>query len=382
MADEIEDIASATQPESASQGDQIGRLEDLTSQATLQYSKKNYDAAAELYAHATELQAELNGEMSPKNADLLYAYGRCLYHVAVRKSDVLGSKVAGEKPSDKEKGKQGAPQKEASANSQGKPVPPRNGAVEGSSANGNKQEEEGKVDDTSRPYFQFTGDENFDESEEDEDAQGDENGDEDEQEDDEDDFANAFEVLDMARVLLLQQIEEDKIIAGESEKTEEPKNLRQMQERLADTYDLQAEISLEGERFPAAIVDLRSALEWKTRLFPPESSLLAETHYKLSLALEFSSISQPRNKKGEIDEGKEPIVDFDMREEAAKEMEAAIASCKLRISKETCLPNQEGSTQVPEASRDVEDVKEMVMEMAQRVRAASVLHNAPADMAI
>jgi hypothetical protein len=48
------------------------RLVDLTAQATLKYSIKDYSAAAELYSEATELQAELYGEMSSKNADLLY----------------------------------------------------------------------------------------------------------------------------------------------------------------------------------------------------------------------------------------------------------------------------------------------------------------------
>ena len=76
---------------------QLALLDDLKAQATLKYSVKDYDVAAELYSQATELQAELNGEMSAQNADLLYAYGRCLYHFAVKNSDVLGSKVAGEK---------------------------------------------------------------------------------------------------------------------------------------------------------------------------------------------------------------------------------------------------------------------------------------------
>lgn len=79
---------------------QLAQLDDLKAQAQLKYSVKDYDAAAELYSQATELQAELNGEMSSKNAELLYNYGKCLYHVAVKNSDVLGSKVAGEKRDD------------------------------------------------------------------------------------------------------------------------------------------------------------------------------------------------------------------------------------------------------------------------------------------
>ena len=90
---------------------QLAQLDDLKAQATLKYAVKDYNAAAELYSEATELQAELNGEMSSRNAELLYNYGRCLYHVAVKNSDVLGSKVAGEKREDgpgRRKGKKGA----------------------------------------------------------------------------------------------------------------------------------------------------------------------------------------------------------------------------------------------------------------------------------
>ena len=79
---------------------QLAQLDDLNAQATLKYSVKDYDAAAELYSEATELQAELNGEMSSLNAELLYKYGRCLYHVAVKNSDVLGLKVTGAKRED------------------------------------------------------------------------------------------------------------------------------------------------------------------------------------------------------------------------------------------------------------------------------------------
>lgn len=72
------------------------KLNSLLASATQQYSLKNYSAAAEFFSEAAEIQDEINGEMNVENADLLYQYGRCLYHVAVAKSDVLGGKVAGE----------------------------------------------------------------------------------------------------------------------------------------------------------------------------------------------------------------------------------------------------------------------------------------------
>ena len=101
MADKVGSATTKIPPiPSRETAARFAQFDDLKAQATLKYSVKDYDAAAELYSQATELQAELNGEMSAKNADLLYAYGRCLYHVAVKNSDVLGSKVAGERQED------------------------------------------------------------------------------------------------------------------------------------------------------------------------------------------------------------------------------------------------------------------------------------------
>lgn len=75
----------------------LAQLDHLRAQGTLKYNVKDYDAAADFFSQATELQAEVNGEMASQNADLLYDYGRCLFHVAVANNDILGSRVAGEK---------------------------------------------------------------------------------------------------------------------------------------------------------------------------------------------------------------------------------------------------------------------------------------------
>lgn len=355
-------------------------LDDLIAQATLKYSIKDYDAAAEFYSQATELQAELKGEMEAGNADLLYAYGRCLFHAAVRNSDVLGSKVAGEKqqagshPPRKTSKKNDGVTLDASVvvgageyETTGSDVE----AKDASSSSGGGKARDGK------PYFQFTGDENFETSEDEADAQ-DPGGEAEEEADKEDDFANAFEVLDLARILLLKRLQEEKATKrGKMQmETGQLDIIRQMEERLADTYDLQAEISLEGERFSNAVVDLRAALELKTKLFPEESSLVAEAHYKLSLALEFSSVTQEQTEGAAADVEKEALIDEAMREEAATEMEAAIASCKLRISKEEDKSHMQGTTtelanrEVTKAGfkqHEVDEVKEMVADMEQRV---------------
>ena len=359
------------------------QLEAFTAEATLKYSIKDYEAAAELYSQATELQAQINGELSSENANLLYAYGRCLYHLALRNSDVLGSKVAGEK---REEGSKGAGNKKQLTKSNATTV------VDGETRIAEEEvtkivEEKDDVDDAKneataerKPLFQFTGDENFDSDQDEDDANVE--GENEAGGDEEDDFANAYEVLDLARILLLKKIEELRTSEealeekGKGKATQDPQDLQQLKERLADTHDLQAEICLEGERFPTAVTDLRAALALKEELFPPSSSLIAEAHYKLSLALEFSSVTAQKDPNDETYSAKHAQVDEAMREDAANEMKAAISSCKLRIKKEEgqlrkSSPTNDGDT-IPKVTKtSIEEVKEMVKEMEQRVREAT-----------
>ncbi|KAF2457472.1 hypothetical protein BDY21DRAFT_285475 [Lineolata rhizophorae] len=389
MADETSAPPTAAVAQTEAAGDtmelQHQRLVELTAAANKQYSLKNYNAAADMFSEATELQAELNGEMAAANAELLYQYGRCLYHVAVSKSDVLGGKVAGEK---KKEGKKGVTNGEgssrtaaAAAEAEAQTVEPveKKAAEEVVEAATTKSEEKP----ASKPFFQFNGDENWD-TDEDEEAEGGEDG----QDEDEDDFATAYEILDIARVLLTRQLEEaladagmeqsagkdkGKAAAGEapSEQQSYPQHEFKIRERLADTHDLQAEISLENERFGDAITDSRSALELKKLLFPPESSLLAEAHYKLSLALEFASVTSVRGEQGEEgaeSQGEEAKVDEDMRGEAAKEMEAAIESCRLRVKKEESFLEGLEEAKRTEKEASIKDVKEMIEDMQNRLQ--------------
>ena len=343
-------------------------LESLLAQATAHYAQKNYKTAAELYSRATELQAEANGEMSTQNADLLYLYGRCLYHVAVEKSDVLGSKVASEKrePSSSVPEAGSSDKKSNGAAAEDRAAEEVVAAVATESSHSTVAEKKSSED---KPYFQFTGDENFESDDEEEAAratEGDEAGEED------DDFSNAFEILDLARVLLQRKLEElEAEDGGKGKEAGEIDAMRQLKERLADTHDLQAEISLEGEQFQNAVNDLRAALALKQELHPADSSLVAEMHFKLSLALEFSSVTEPKDANGEVDQSKVAHVDEALREEAAQEMEAAIASCRARIGKEEKILAAGGANDNEAKSeitrKSIDEVGEMVQDMEQRV---------------
>lgn len=344
--------------EATSIEDKRAQLNDLIDRAAAKDATKDHNSASELYSQATELQAELNGEMSPENADLLYSYGKSLYNVAVSKSDVLGSKVAGEPQA------QNAPA--ASAQSAGSTSASENLVKDAISSAMTKNATSAKEQNTrteasqSKPYFQFTGDENFVDSDSEEEENG-EAGDE----EDEDDFANAFEVLDLARILYLKKLEAaEEDSKGKGKTTELSADLKYIKERLADTYDLQAEISLEGERFSDAVTDLRTALDLRYTLFPFEDASVAECHYKLSLALEFASVQQD----GEDEEKK--TIDEEMRKEAATQMERAIESCKVRMAQETEKLEADKTMdedKVTATKRKVANVKEIIADMEQRV---------------
>lgn len=344
--------------------DKRAQLNDLITRAAAKDATKDHNLASELYSQATEIQAELNGELSPENADLLYSYGKSLYNVAVSRSDVLGSKVAGEP--------QGEPSKPSGpiASSTGSAQTGENLVKDAISKGMAKDSTSAKEETTrpeetqSKPFFQFTGDENFVDSDSDEEDGG-EAGDE--EEEDEDDFANAFEVLDLARILYIKKLEmteDNSDTKGKS--TELPGDIKHIKERLADTHDLQAEISLEAERFSDAVADLRTALDMRYSLFPFEDPSVAECHYKLSLALEFASIQQQDD---ENDEGPK-TVDEEMRKEAATQMERAIESCRVRMDQEEKkLANEKDMDEdkVTATKRKIANVKEIVGDMEQRV---------------
>lgn len=336
------------------------RLDQITKRAAAKAAIKDFNAAAELYSEATELQAELNGELSPDNADLLFAYGKALYNVAVSKSDVLGSKVTEQpKPQSSSTPAREATQTERpSAGGSSIQNPISSGLAQKEAEENEKSQSEG----LQKPYFQFTGDEAFDDADSEEEGDGAAGDGE-----DEDDFANAFEVLDLARVLYLKRLDAMEETQNKGKSTAMTPELRLIKERLADTHDLQAEISLEGERFVDAITDLRKTLELRQSLFSFEDSFIAESHYKLSLALEFASANKQNEENGEADNN----VDEAMRKEAISQMESAIESCKIRVTQEQRKLDDNSSTmdedKISAENLRIADVKDMMAEMEQRV---------------
>ncbi|KAL6921834.1 hypothetical protein ACHAPO_010058 [Fusarium lateritium] len=343
-------------------------LADLSAKGAALYAHRNYEEAAEVFSRASILQAELNGETSPDNAEILFHYGRSLFKVGQSKSDVLGGTAAPEK----KKKKSAETKHKKPAEAKAEKVTQEGVEIVAEQKEAEKKSEDIKGD--KKALFQFTGDENFDESDEEEDAEGEE----DEEEDD--DLATAFEILDLARVCYVKRLEAlEKEEQDESGKGKEVADgdspvMRHVRERLADTHDALSEISLENERYPNAIEDGRTSLKYKLELYPEESEIIAEAHYKLSLALEFASVTTPGDdganaKREEMDQG--------LRDEAVKEMELAIKSSKLKLqNKEVELATMASPEDNELARKSIQEMKEVISDMEQRL---VDLRNDPVD---
>ena len=354
------------------------RLADLTAKATAQYALKHYNEAAELYSQATEIQAELNGDMAIENADLLYAYGKCLFFLAQQTSSVLGNDAAQaqlsarkeKKPAKKRKIK---PQTNGKSSTSKVELKENGGETTAKVADVVPEADVKPVTrpDPDKPYFQIEGDEGDWTSDEDEEEP--EQQPEAEDEEEQDDFADSYEFLDIARVLYLkklEQTEQSTLEASDKGKYIPSIDLdpavKEIKTRIADIHDLQAEVQLEGEKYGAAVEDLQKYLALREELEPPESSLLAEGHYKLSLALEFNSQSQQRDQDG--NPVGDIVIDWNIRNEAISQQEKAIESCKLRIAKETAaMEALEAGEAKDKAMANIEDVQDMVVEMEQRL---------------
>lgn len=149
-------------------------LADLSAKGTALYAHKSYEDAAEIFSEASVLQAEINGEMAPENAEILFHYGRSLFRVGQSKSDVLGGTAGGDKTTGAapKKTKQSASTK--SAKTDAEKVTQEGVALVAEKKEGETiQDAAAKKDSTgaptaNKPLFQFTGDENFDESDEEE----------------------------------------------------------------------------------------------------------------------------------------------------------------------------------------------------------------------
>ncbi|KAF9318331.1 hypothetical protein BG003_011430 [Podila horticola] len=288
-------------------------IQELTDAGSKAFVFQDYELAVEKFGLASEMLGQVYGEMSPKNADTLFLYGKALLEYAIQQSSVLGGVT--EKKSEKEL--QAV-------------VDAVTGGASGSSSAPNSSR------------FVFEGDDDDDEEEEEEEngegaagapAEGGEEG----AQDDNDDFAVAWDVLDLARVLYHKIGTEEALL------------------KLGDVHMALGDVSLESENFEQAVADFREALLVKEARLEADDRQLAEAHYKLALALEFSPAEANK---------------------ASEHITKAIGVLKLRIEKlNGLLGSGKGKARANDASesetqmaKELLELHEFVGEMEQKIQ--------------
>ncbi len=108
-----------------------------------------------------------------------------------------------------------------------------------------------------------------------------------------------------------------------------------------------------------AINDADIALTYKNDLYPKESEIVAEAHYKLSLALEYASAPGSTY---------EPEQSGKLREQAGDEMALAIESSELKLqNKEVELASVHSPDDNEVTRKQIVELKDIIVEMKQRV---------------
>jgi HAT1-interacting factor 1 len=124
------------------------------------------------------------------------------------------------------------------------------------------------------------------------------------------------------------------------------------------------------QRYPLAINDARASLKYKTELYPEESEIRAEAHFKLSLALEFASVTSDEETKDDAPK----TVDQSLRDEAAVELEKAIVSTKLKLqNEEVNLATLHAPEENEDSRKKIAEVRDIIADMEQRVSSYPLL---------
>jgi len=125
------------------------------------------------------------------------------------------------------------------------------------------------------------------------DAESEEKEDAKEVEEDEEDPSNlqlAWEILELAKTILVKQADSIKIVNSEDDKDAEEKTKLKddVEKKVSDTFQTLGELSIENENYPQAIEDLETCLKRRQNMMPDDSRCIAETHYQLGVAQGFN----------------------------------------------------------------------------------------------
>jgi len=323
-----------------------GTQDDLTAAAQHMASGKrhmlvrDYNAAVESFAQGVELMGRVYGETAAECSEAYFYYGKGLLEVARLERGVI------------EGGEEDEDEADESADS-----------VDGEQEEEKEREDQAAGEDDKKEGDHMKGKEG-DEKTEEEEAEPKEDGnesiasndegpsqdkdakdkDETEQEEEEDpsSLQLAWEILELAKICFQKQ--------SDALDAQDPKRLN-VELRLAETYQMLGEASIENENYQQAVDDLMSCLRRRQELLPEDSRSIAETHYQLGVANGFH-------------------LQFD---QAVRDLEDAIAVLGKRIDN---LKEGKNEAEVAaakekdpfyEPSKEVKELEELIPEIREKI---------------
>lgn len=235
----------------------------LLQEGAKSYAAKSFETAVDHYGEACQLFSQQHD--AAEDPDLLLLYGKALFQLAQSNNGLFGDNPDAKRKEDA--GNEDDDSAAAVAKTEG-----GNGMFTFSEDVPLAEEDDSEEEQNDEQEQQERVEDN--EEEEEDEQQQQQDGNQEQEEEEQTDFEVAWEILDLARTLF--------------ESKPEDKSDNDTNQKLSDIYDLLGEISLETENFSQASDDFESLLKIRESMYPFESNLVSEAHYKLSLALEFN----------------------------------------------------------------------------------------------
>merc|ERR1711953_486275 len=293
---------------------------------------QDISSAVTSLGEACELLAEEFGDKAPECAEAYFYYGKSLLEMFRLEAGVLGN-IDGEDEDSEEKSDDDEAEEEDGADGEEDKA--------GDAGDEKKEEVEAEAEAEAEPEK---------EKEDTDSVEGDKKEVEDtaaleaEDEDDPSNLQLSWEMSELAKMVLLDQLE------GESSKSLSEENKTMIEKRLFETFLTLGEVSLENENYPQAVEDLTLCLNKQQAVLPEDSRNIAVTFYQLGIALGFNMkyeeavvkleeaisvlkkrIDNLKNKAESFDESKKDDV-FYSREKEIAEIEALIPEIQEKIA--------------------------------------------------
>ncbi|RIB10873.1 hypothetical protein C2G38_2105019 [Gigaspora rosea] len=282
-------------------------IQVLTEEATKDFILQDYESAVTKFSDASEIIGQCYGVDSEEYAEALYKYGNALLENSRTQNAVLGNQAIPQTSSTD------VPMDDLQAN-------------------------------TSR--FQFEGDDESDggqaENDGNVDSQAEEASASEVLEEQGDDLSLAWEILEYSRDIFSHI------------KTETAKR------SLGEVYIKLGDVSLENEKFDQAAIDYREGVKLKAETLPEGDRQIAETHWRLSLALEL--IPDKSNQDEAIVHVQKAIEVLNKRKE--------ILQAQLNDYQETCGKGKKIATADDDTAlidKEIKDIDEFLVEMESKI---------------